>query len=826
MLKNYETYKTVVKGGLHTSNFTIVDSEEAKKTPDPHICLTLQVCGKAVVDDINIRGDGSVIVTDGQVNNVTVSKGTLSVSHGGTATHVTENGGSVRWDKENSSVSFNHSIALGFTFDSGSFTIHHKTVFDHCEILTDGQVCSGGILRNSNVGSNGDVAVLTNGIIKDVVITDGGFVRATEKHAIVRGIIVSSGGAIALGQNTLFSDITIADGGYVYVPEYMKEKCKPYLNMEDGSKMGTILDADPEDPNTVTLGSFQELRLGDAPDDQNLDQDYVLTLMGYSETGLFTDKQITDSDMPIGVKFIVVKILGSDYSLHFETSQLTYDSTSGYTVIRLHNLSLTANNKEALPIGAIHAHDYINGIVYTSSSTLLDVFHFELQKILLDGKPMHVNIERAIHSLSIKAKAHIGYNWLRSMSLKYRKSDKDKYICLQIEIKSAIFTHDANARELDIEIFNWGIWCPDDGEEYSRDCLLEKDCIISGFWFEPDTPDGYQIDIQSVWYRGHKVAGPPYCSYHIIRRIPDKDPEKCIGVFDPNVHKELEDRTCFSDDLEQEQASPKHKENEYKKIMTCDIFPISDVQVRAISEKEILEQKFEDQSDSKSFLPGAYCTDLLIKGSTASNVVVLDGGFVGLYEGYVDNIWVYPGGRVTIFSKNCYGNIFEEGGYIDFDGDEKNTVNGNLCCHRVLDGVLATVHKGTRFYHLTIKNGTTLYIRGEVEGLETIKNDTKSNTVEIFEGGILKNSGSIYKGTTIEAYSGSHIEYSGVAKGGVLVLYKGARVKHVEIWSGGVLMVEKQVDQNAEWFKKEIFFHLGSKIETFDMHANDFLYKD
>ena len=375
-------------------------------------------------------------------------------------------------------------------------------------------------------------------------------------------------------------------------------------------------------------------------------------------------------------------------------------------------------------------------------------------------------------------------------------------------------------------------------KELSKDLI--KKARITHVSFFNELPKNFQFDLLDVMYDCKKIDGPPFVNYGIWDTMdnPRTTPSKgSIQIYDPNIDENLpsskKQDVIYSDtaNWHTEPAEPtvtkdpEHKETVYKKIVTCDIYPYKNLQVRGLSEKEIQTGVFEDKSPKKDYLPINFCTDLMIDGSTASRVTVLDGGFVHLKSGYIDDVWVYPGGMVRIDSKECYGNVYECGGYLDFDGDEQNTVNGNECFDLTLDNKLVTVHKGTEFYNVVIRNGTVLYIRGKVKGLQSFREPTDGNKIEVMNDGVLEGA-SVEAGTTITAYGGSILENVTVVRGGVLELFNGVKVKHLNICYGGILRIASNVNQEQKdkWFDtKEIFMHLGSRLETLELGEEDLL---
>ena len=383
---------------------------------------------------------------------------------------------------------------------------------------------------------------------------------------------------------------------------------------------------------------------------------------------------------------------------------------------------------------------------------------------------------------------------------------------------------------------------------------------ITHISFASSIPDDFQFDLLDVRYGNRKIDGSDYVKYGVwnMEDNPAKvKSRKSIYLYDPNTsrkkkeevvknlkdavekttqkalaeknlkpkaEKELQDDTVDYSTVnwykQPDDEVPVHKETVYKKIITCDMYPLNNIQVRSLSEKEVQMGAFEDKSPKKEYYPVNFCTDLHIEGSTASKVTVLDGGYVWLHSGYVDDIWVYPGGSVRIDSSECYGNIYECGGYVDFDGDEQNTVNGNDVYDLVLDNQMSTVHKGTTFFRVRIQNGVTLIVRGEVDYLIAEREATDCNEVQVMDGGTLKKS-CVEAGTKIVAFSGSTLEDVTVVRGGVLQIFKGAQIKHCDICHGGALEVAEDVDRNAEWFHKEIFQHLGSTVRTLKLDLFD-----
>ena len=422
---------------------------------------------------------------------------------------------------------------------------------------------------------------------------------------------------------------------------------------------------------------------------------------------------------------------------------------------------------------------------------------------------------------------------------------------------------------------DWSLRQIDDENKVS-DCSKSwiKDAKITHISFHEELPENFQFDLIDVKYDGEEIAGPPFVKFGIWGTLDNPNTAESkgsIGLYDPNYakygvrniednsntsckkkeevvknlkdavekttqkalaeknlkpkeEKELQDDTVDDSTVnwykQPDDEVPVHKETVYKKIITCDMHPLNNIQVRSLSEKEIQMGAFEDKSPKKEYYPVNFCTDLHIEGSTASKVTVLDGGYVWLHSGYVDNIWVYPGGSVRIDSSECYGNIYECGGYVDFDGDEQNTVNGNEVYDLVLNNQMSTVHKGTEFHRVKIQNGVTLIVRGEVEYLIAEREATDCNEVQVMNGGTLKKS-CVEAGTKIVAFSGSTLEDVNVARGGVLQIFKGAQIKHCDICHGGTLEVADDVDQSAEWFDKEIFRHLGSTVKTFKLDLFD-----
>lgn len=333
-------------------------------------------------------------------------------------------------------------------------------------------------------------------------------------------------------------------------------------------------------------------------------------------------------------------------------------------------------------------------------------------------------------------------------------------------------------------------------EKTTQKALAEKN-------LKPKTEKESQDD--NAKYGNRKIDGSNYAKYGVCNIEDNQDNDSTANWYkQPDTVDEV----------------PVHKETVYKKIITCDMYPLNNIQVRSLSEKEVQTGAFEDKSPKKEYYPVNFCTDLHIEGSTASNVTVLDGGYVWLHSGYVDNIWVYPGGSVRIDSSECYGNIYECGGYVDFDGDEQNTVNGNEVYDLVLNNQMSTVHKGTTFYRVRIQNGVTLIVRGEVDYLIATREATDCNEVQVMDGGTLKKS-CVEAGTKIVAFSGSTLEDVTVVRGGVLQIFKGAQIKHCDICYGGTLEVAEDVDRSAEWFNKEIFRHLGSTVKTLKLDLFD-----
>lgn len=413
---------------------------------------------------------------------------------------------------------------------------------------------------------------------------------------------------------------------------------------------------------------------------------------------------------------------------------------------------------------------------------------------------------------------------------------------------------------------DWSLRQIDDENKVSdRNKSWIKDAKITHISFHDELPKNFQFDLIDVKYGGETIAGPPFVKFGIWGALDNPNTTESkgsIGLYDPNedtklhpekkkeevvenlkdavekttqkalaeknlkpkAEKELQDDTVDYSTVnwykQPDDKVPVHKETVYKKIITCDMYPLNNIQVRSLSEKEVQMGAFEDKSPKKEYYPVNFCTDLHIEGSTASKVTVLDGGYVWLHSGYVDDIWVYPGGSVRIDSSECYGNIYECGGYVDFDGDEQNTVNGNDVYDLVLDNQMSTVHKGTTFFRVRIQNGVTLIVRGEVDYLIAEREATDCNEVQVMDGGTLKKS-CVEAGTKIVAFNGSTLEDVSVVRGGVLQIFKGARIKHCDICHGGALEVADDVDQNAEWFHKEIFQHLGSTVKTFKLSLFD-----
>lgn len=376
-------------------------------------------------------------------------------------------------------------------------------------------------------------------------------------------------------------------------------------------------------------------------------------------------------------------------------------------------------------------------------------------------------------------------------------------------------------------------------KELSKDLI--KKAKITHVSFHNELPKNFQFDILDVMYDCKKIDGPPFVNYGIwdVMDNPRTTPSKgSIQIYDPNIDENLpsskkQDRVysdTFNWHTKPEEPivtkDPEHKETVYKKIVTCDIYPYKNLQVRDLSEKEIQTEAFEDKSPKHDYLPVSFCTDLIIDGSTASRVTVLDGGFVHLKSGYIDDVWVYPGGMVRIDSKECYGNVYECGGYLDFDGDEQNTVNSNECFNLTLNNKLVTVHKGTKFYNVVIRDGTVLYIRGKVKGLQSFREPTDGNRIEVMNDGVLE-SASVEAGTTITAYGGSILENVTVVRGGVLELFNGVKVKHLNICYGGILRIASNVsqEQKDKWLNTngspEIFMHLGSRLETLNIGGEE-----
>jgi hypothetical protein len=215
--------------------------------------------------------------------------------------------------------------------------------------------------------------------------------------------------------------------------------------------------------------------------------------------------------------------------------------------------------------------------------------------------------------------------------------------------------------------------------------------------------------------------------------------------------------------------------------------------------------------------PNRICSRLVVKGSTVSDISVLEGGAVRVEEdGYIDDVYVYPGGIVVIGCGCCYGNIHECGGYIDFDGIETNTVNHNTVRNLELIDKLATVHEGTKFKHVTISGNSKLHIRGKVYALKA--SNGENTEINVYDGGKLKYS-KISENATVIAHSGSTIHDLVVDKGATLEVHKGAILENVTIEEDGIISVEVGFD--AKVLKHNVTIKNTKSVMCFNIKNED-----
>ena len=173
----------VISGGVVSANLVL---------PDNYNPVTVDSGGQA--NETQINSGGSMFVSNtGIADGVTVGiYGLLTVSAGGSALNIRENGGNVNV-AEGAEVSFVANTITGATVDNYTMTVHKNTVANENTFGWGGflKVYDGGI-------ASGNV---TNVSWAGIEVYDGGFVTGTTAFIGSGWMTVSSGGS---AENTIF----------------------------------------------------------------------------------------------------------------------------------------------------------------------------------------------------------------------------------------------------------------------------------------------------------------------------------------------------------------------------------------------------------------------------------------------------------------------------------------------------------------------------------------------------------------------------------------------------------------------------------------------